>query len=94
MFEHRSVPWKRDVGRQPTPPFMRIDVGGGKFAFLIPHISRAYAPGWGVHGTLLRHRGAEALSGLTACTLRASGICWIYSPNKDSQFDAHFAIAR
>jgi hypothetical protein len=31
---------------------------------------------------------------ITACTLRASDICWIYSPNKDSQFDAHFAIAR
>jgi hypothetical protein len=26
---------------------MRIDVGGGKFAFLIPRISRAYALGLG-----------------------------------------------
>jgi len=47
-FVRRSVPWKRGVGRQPTPPFMRINADAGKFAFLIPRISRAYALGLGV----------------------------------------------
>jgi hypothetical protein len=50
MFLHRSVSRERVVGRQPTPPFMRTDADAGKFAFLIPRISRAYASEWGAGG--------------------------------------------
>jgi hypothetical protein len=58
MFLHRSVPRERVVGRQPTPPFMRTDADAGKFAFLIPRISRAYASEWGAGGACLRYGGA------------------------------------
>ncbi|WP_296224233.1 hypothetical protein [Ralstonia sp. UBA689] len=73
---------------------MRVDADARKFAFLIPRISLAYALALGMkcHDSAIAvQRTNEATA---SCRLRASGICVIYMPDKHSQFDARFVLAR
>jgi len=73
---------------------MRINADAGKFAFLIPRISRAYALALGAGrcdcAIAVRALGRPKAS----CMLRANGICLIYVPDKHSQFDASSPAAR
>jgi hypothetical protein len=76
------------------PPFMRINADAGKFAFLIPRISRAYALRSGAVCGNSAIAVQAASDQRASCRLRASRICVIYMPDKHSQFDASSAAAR
>lgn len=84
----------RGAGCHLTLTFMRTGTPAGGFALLIPRISPAYALALGakcVDSCIEEQRICDAIA---SCRPRVSSICVIYMPDKHSQFDARFALAR